>query len=152
MQQEKHRPDPNAEAPAPALAHRVKPAPISRISGLRSKTVTWMPSRCKAEAADSPPMPPPMMLTWSVCFFIGSLSPLLHLCAWCSQMHQRRNYLNLISGAKDSSLFHCKMSVGSSSRCTKSGWWREILNMSLEHTLPARQFLEKCCYCFAASL
>jgi len=48
------------------------------------------------ETAASPPMPPPMMLTWSACFSISSLSPVLHRCIWCSQMNQSRNYLHLI--------------------------------------------------------
>ena len=68
------------------LSHRVKPAPISRSSGLRSRTMAWMPCHCKAAAAASPRMPPPMMLTWSVCFSISSLSPVLHRCIWYSQM------------------------------------------------------------------
>ncbi len=42
-----------------ALAHKEMPAPISRSSPARSKTVASTPARRSAIAAESPPMPPP---------------------------------------------------------------------------------------------
>src|SRR2546430_6212827 len=56
-----------------------------KAGGYPRRTFLWVPLRHSHDG----------MLTWSVCFSISSLLPVLHRCIWCSQTDQRRNYLHL---------------------------------------------------------
>src|ERR1051325_3852020 len=51
-----------------ALRHKESPAPTSRTSAARSKILTSMPIRLRPIAAQSPPMPPPMMIAVGLIF------------------------------------------------------------------------------------